>query len=333
MRIGRRRDKRAGRFTERSLGDPEAVARLASGLLGDSRAVLTAAELLDQAALRGLLPAELIRDGLAATRLSAALFTHLRANPDSQIATAGTLIPRFYRRDLLRTLDDLQPDEAKIDRENSLVPLLCYFLQARPNNLRVKFIDPGPQKHAMQNAGDLNTNLHADVVAAELPQLDHPDSGFQMPRALLPEPVYFSFELKRELRLSANVWKDFFQAIRNGLWAHESYLVFSRWGHDDPAQKTALIVELERMCRACGLGLIKLDILDPDRSEILFPARRRPGHDHEALLRLAEANRYFQNFLTAIGACLEGARTDDAVFEPIWNRAALMAHLHRHTES
>ncbi len=83
--------------------------------------------------------------------------------------------------------------------------------------------------------------------------------------------------------------------MSNSSWANEGYLVASEIDLDDEFK-----TELKRLSTSFGIGIIKLDIDDPDSSEILFPAKEREVIDIETVNRLAEINPNFKDFLKRI---------------------------------
>lgn len=58
--------------------------------------------------------------------------------------------------------------------------------------------------------------------------------------------------------------------------------------------------ELERLSSAFGVGIIKLNIQDPDSSELILPARSRESIDWEMANKLATMNPDFRDFLKRI---------------------------------
>jgi len=104
----------------------------------------------------------------------------------------------------------------------------------------------------------------------------------------------YSYEIKRELTFS-NLRESFFQAVSNSSWAHQGYLVAA-----EIAQNQDFIEELKRLSTSFGIGVIKLDIYNPDDSEILIPAKEKEFLDINTINRLAEINSDFLKFLKGI---------------------------------
>ena len=57
--------------------------------------------------------------------------------------------------------------------------------------------------------------------------------------------------------------------------------------------------ELKRLSTSFGIGVLKLDIRDPDSSEIVFPARFRDALDWDAINKLT-LNPDFDSFLKRV---------------------------------
>ncbi len=108
------------------------------------------------------------------------------------------------------------------------------------------------------------------------------------------KPKLFSYEIKKELT-SANLRVSFFQTVSNSLWANEAYLVAPEIDDDPEFQK-----ELKRLSTTFGVGIIELDLDDPDNSKILFPSIQRENVNVETMDKLAESNPDFKDFLKRV---------------------------------
>ncbi len=89
----------------------------------------------------------------------------------------------------------------------------------------------------------------------------------------------------------ANVREAWFQAVSNSSWANLGYLVAA------DIQESAM-KELRLLAASYGIGLIRLDIHDPNESEVLIPARERGDIDWDACNRLAQENSDFQSVVS-----------------------------------
>jgi hypothetical protein len=104
----------------------------------------------------------------------------------------------------------------------------------------------------------------------------------------------YSFELKRELSLS-NLREAFFQAVSNSSWANEGYLVAAEIDNDEEFRN-----ELKRLSTSFGIGVIKIDVTEPDSTEVIFPARSKDLVDWETVNKLAGMNPDFLEFLKRV---------------------------------
>jgi hypothetical protein len=89
--------------------------------------------------------------------------------------------------------------------------------------------------------------------------------------------------------------ESFFQTVSNSTWAHEGYLVAAEISSEPDFR-----AELRRLSISFGIGLIQLNLDDPDSSEILFPAETREKMDWDAMNKLAEGNPDFREFLKRV---------------------------------
>ena len=104
----------------------------------------------------------------------------------------------------------------------------------------------------------------------------------------------FSYELKKELNFS-NIRESYFQAVSNSSWANEGYLVTAEIDPDDE-----FLDEIKRLSNSFGIGLIKLDVNNPDSSEIIYPARQKEIIDIETMNKISQINPDFKEFIKRI---------------------------------
>jgi hypothetical protein len=57
---------------------------------------------------------------------------------------------------------------------------------------------------------------------------------------------------------------------------------------------------LKRLATSFGIGIIKLDIEEPDSTEVLFPAKHRTDLDWDTINKLAEENADFRDFILRV---------------------------------
>ena len=172
--------------------------------------------------------------------------------------------------------------------EHDLYPLLCRYLHSEWQ-LYPKRIDE--KRSSNRNGPNGNKWLFPDLVALE-------DLGREWDREIracvqqvgAQRARLWSFEVKLLIN-RANVREAWFQAVSNSSWANLGYLVAA------DIQESAM-KELRLLSASYGIGLIRLDINDPNESEVLIPARERGDIDWDACNRLAQENSDFQNVVS-----------------------------------
>lgn len=180
-------------------------------------------------------------------------------------------------------------DTSKLD-EQALYPLLSQYLWEE-FGVYSKRIDEkcSSNKHGKNG----NHWLHPDIVGMEDLGVNwHPKVRECASQYFDKQIRLWSFEVKLILNRS-NVREYFFQAVSNSSWANFGYLV-AETINDNAMQ------ELQMLCAAHGIGLIKLDTTNPVESQIIIPARERDVIDWNMVSRLTEENSDFANYLQSI---------------------------------
>lgn len=127
----------------------------------------------------------------------------------------------------------------------------------------------------------------------------------------------YSFEVKKELSF-LNLREAFFQAVSNSSWAHEGYLVAANISEDEDFRS-----ELRRLSTSFGIGIVQLDIEDPDSSIVYVPARARDELDWDALDKVA-MNKDVKGFLTRIRNDLQTKEVRREEYDQILEPEALL---------
>ena len=130
----------------------------------------------------------------------------------------------------------------------------------------------------------------------------------------------YSFEIKKQLSFS-NLREAFFQAVSNSSWAHEGYLVAADISTDEDFQ-----AELRRLSASFGIGIIQLDLEQPESSAILVPARERDAVDWDALNKLA-MNKDVQDILKCIKNDLQTKEIRKEGYDTILTSEQLVASI------
>ena len=102
---------------------------------------------------------------------------------------------------------------------------------------------------------------------------------------------FYSFELKLKIDKS-NVIEAYFQAVSNSSWANLGYLVVGDLDTD-----AVFLSNLTRLNQGYGIGVIKLNLENPIRSEVIVSAREREIVDINFMNFLAEMNQDFYGFI------------------------------------
>ncbi len=177
-------------------------------------------------------------------------------------------------------------------KEQDLYPKLSDFL--REHNVYSRRINEGRSS----NRGGTGANewLHPDLVGMEDLSKDWEDEIKKCVETHDKKTKLWSFEVKLEITIR-NVRKVFFQAVSNSSWANFGYLVtgaIKRGGKESPMK------ELGMLANRHGIGLIRLDVNDPEQSEIVIPAQERSEIDWDMANRLAKENSDFLKYIDNI---------------------------------
>ncbi len=230
--------------------------------------------------------------------LGALIYVDVRDNHNSVFSPVGVRPKRFILKSDLADFDSNQIDANKATNiysekpsflEKDLHPLLAfygfYYLKAHLKTI----------SHSKSDKRGFGEWVHPDMVGCYFPFRDWEDEIVEVSSLMGDSAVkLFSFELKRELSIG-NIREAFFQAVSNSSWANEGYLVAAIIDKDEDFAS-----ELKRLSTAFGIGVIKLDISDPDSSEVLLPAKTKDIIDWDTVNKLASINPDFRDFLKQI---------------------------------
>ncbi|WP_294333187.1 hypothetical protein [uncultured Chryseobacterium sp.] len=149
-------------------------------------------------------------------------------------------------------------------------------------------------KHNISSKKEFGEWVHPDMVGCYFRMEDWKKEVYDFSNSIgVRGIVIYSFELKRELSFS-NLRESFFQCVSNSSWANESYLVTSRISENDDFME-----ELSRLSTSFGIGIIELNVDDPDSSEIIIPAKYKQDLDFETINKLA-MNTDFKDFIETV---------------------------------
>lgn len=236
--------------------------------------------------------------------LGSRLYVIARDTPDSIFKTVGKRPKRFYLKNKSYPEDFKEYEVGKTEEEASVSPIhtsanylekdlhpfLAHFA-FYTLNCHCKTIN-----HSKSDKRSYGEWVHPDMVGCVFPIDEWNDEVLNLSSAVGNTSVKFiSFELKRELNLSS-LREKFFQTVSNSSWANESYIVAAEISKNED-----FLSELGRLSLAFGIGVIELDVNDPNSSWIRFPADTRENLDWETLNKLTAMNTDFRNFVKRVG--------------------------------
>ncbi|MDR1517148.1 MAG: hypothetical protein LBS52_03460 [Dysgonamonadaceae bacterium] len=124
---------------------------------------------------------------------------------------------------------------------------------------------------------------------------------------------FYSFELKIRLDKS-NITEAYFQAVSNSTWANYGFLVVEDYENDK-----VFLDNLARLNNAYGIGLIKLNVNNPSKSEIVVSARFNETADINFMNFLSSSNNDFFDFVETSISIIENKEIDSTNFDKIMN--------------
>jgi hypothetical protein len=125
---------------------------------------------------------------------------------------------------------------------------------------------------------------------------------------------FYSFELKIRLDKS-NITEAYFQAVSNSTWANYGYLVV-----EDYENSKTFLDSLFRLNNAYGIGLIKLNINNPTKSEIIVSAHFNETADINFMDFLSGANKDFFEFIDTTISVVNDKVIDLSKFDKILDK-------------
>ncbi|MEG6508616.1 HTH domain-containing protein [Methyloligella sp. 2.7D] len=217
--------------------------------------------------------------------LYSAVFLDQRDNPLSEFVKVGTRPARYFLKELAtkqraNELERVASSDPKVPekyhyKESSLHPFLSYFVDQQ-FNAYAKTI-----RHNTSSRKEFGEWVHPDVIAIHYPLRDWCLDVVELSAAMGAMAVkFYSFEIKKRLSFG-NLREAFFQAVSNSSWSNEGYLAAADISTDDDFQS-----ELRRLSASFGIGVVQLDVEDPNASQVLFPARERDTLDWDTLDKL-----------------------------------------------
>lgn len=251
--------------------------------------------------------------------LSSTLYTELKNNPETEFSLVGVQPKRYS----LRTKRDATGEtSADYEAGRTFVKPSFNECQLHPFLVYYGYHHLGAQLRTINHTRSRKTIygewVHPDVVGCYFPFSKWRSEVVELSTLLKNTAVkLFSFEIKRELTIG-NLREAYFQAVSNSSWAHEGYLVTAYVDDLDD-----LKYELTRLVAAFGIGVIHLNIEDPDSSSLVHPARVRNSVDLETVNKLASMNPDFSDYLKHIKDGMSIRKVIRENFDPVLSREEL----------
>jgi hypothetical protein len=280
---------------------PYTFLNLAAEVLGQSLTPMTPDEIWQFAKTNGVSGKLSANSGLTPWQtLSASLYTVVKTKPNEQFfrvegspARFG-LIGKHESVDIINQVPPVNPpiksSLSEIKYERLLHPFLAYFAEGVLEEVAVKTIF-----HEKSKRIAFGKWLHPDMVGVKLLSKDWAKNAREVAQSCGGNITrLYSFEIKKKL-CQNNLRQAFFQCISNSSWANESWLVTSELESTNEFDK-----ELSRLTSHFGIGVIKLDVNNPDESKVFIPAKYRNEIDWETVTKLASHNPNFQEFLSNV---------------------------------
>jgi hypothetical protein len=250
--------------------------------------------------------------------LGALIYVDVRDNPKTSFISIDSRPKKFFLKRLMGTVDIKDPDTTEISKiikpkteflEKNLHPLMVYY-GFYYFKAYLKTIN-----HSKSVKKSFGEWVHPDIVGCYFPYKDWGGEVVEVSTLMGDTATkLYSFELKRELSIS-NIREAFFQAVSNSSWANEGYLVAAYIDTDDDFMN-----ELKRLSTAFGIGVIQLDIINPDSSAIIFPAKPKNSIDWDTVNKLSSINPDFKEFLKRIQKDMEFKEIRKELYDKVLNK-------------
>lgn len=301
-----------------------AFLQLAHRVLQEEKRPLTVPEIWELAQSRGYDKDVATKGKTPSASLGAMLYVDVRDNARSEFAAVGTRPKKFILRSLadnvdMKVVDVPAPARKKPEYlEKDLHPFLAYFgfyyLRAYLKTIH----------HNKSGKKDFGEWVHPDMVGSYFPFSDWQNEVVEVSSAMGNTAVkLFSFELKRDLSIG-NLRAAFFQAVSNSSWANEGYLAAAEIDDDEDFR-----TELERLSTSFGIGVIHIDIEDPDSTKVVLPSRSKEFVDWDTVNKLASINPDFRDFLKRVKIDIQSREIRREMYDRVIEKEELITLLAR----
>jgi hypothetical protein len=301
---------------------------LAVEVLKRTKSPLTPAEIWQYAKDNGL-DAQVGTQGKTPwATVGAQLYVNIRDKKDSPFGRTEGRPRRFFLKSHLKEIpgfDKLIEEQAGQEiipgtvefLERDLHPFLSYFA------FYIQRCYTKTLQHSKSDKKEFGEWVHPDMVGCYFPIDEWKPEVIDFSTSLgaLPTKVT-SYEIKRELNFG-NLRESFFQTVSNSSWANESYLAAAYISTDEEFRE-----ELRRLSVSFGIGVIHIDIDDPDSSEVILPAKFKESLDWETVNKLS-MNSDFREFLKRVKNDLSSKEIRKERYDKVLDRDSLMKIIRR----
>lgn len=250
--------------------------------------------------------------------IGAQIYVDMRNNPNTMFKKVGRRPIRFFLNDInseksyneQTIIKEGYSKKSERYNERDLHKILTYYAY---NYMRIHTKTIFHEKSKRKDKG-ANEWLHPDLVGFNFPLKDWTQQVLELSHNTGNTPIrLYSFEMKKLLDFS-NIRAAFFQTVSNSSWANESYLVAA-----NISDEVDFLEELKRLSVSFGIGIIKLDVKEPDDCNVIFPARYKTDLDWDTLNKLIEENPDFKEFINDINACITSNRIYDTAYDKVYD--------------
>jgi uncharacterized protein len=269
-------------------------------VLTESKEPMSASEIWNFAKEKGYTSQLKTKGSTPEFTLSSRLYSSVGDPQNGKFGAVGERPKRFYiigqtpQASLIKSITEETTNTTAVSnivlfKERDLHCVLTYFIRT--------FMDAFPKtiNHSTSKRKEFGEWVHPDMVACYYPRHHWKTNMYELSELLGDAQLgFYSFEIKQTLSF-ANLRESFFQAVSNSSWAHEGYLVTAGISMDHDFYQ-----ELIRLSGAFGIGIILLDLEDPDNCEILFDAEQKDHIDWDTVHKLCSMNKDFEDFVERV---------------------------------
>jgi hypothetical protein len=249
--------------------------------------------------------------------IGARIYLDIRDNQESLFIKLKTKPVKFYLKSLPQNFDVLKIEKEQENNllkkdigytERDLHKFLSYYVYTYNfTYTKTIFHESSTKKKYAQW-------LHPDIVGVYFSFEQWEPEIFDISKDIGNLAIkLFSYELKKDLNFS-NLRESYFQAVSNSSWANEGYLVAAEIDTDKEFME-----EIKRLSNSFGIGLIKLDITNPDSSEVLYTAKQKEIIDIETMNKISQINPDFEEFLKRVKTDLNSKEIRKEKYDKIYD--------------